>query len=170
MKKFLLFILVIICTIFITYTKDLNKAKDMIDSNKLNSLISDCLKEQANLYNSSIPTFEEHVLIGTSTKTDKIIAYVYGFSISFKVSNNTAFFNSGGEFIGTITLSKVNDKYIILSYNFPVSSSDAKDLFKGSYKSELNKVDTESIKDKVDYKAINYFKSKKIDISRIKDS
>ncbi|WP_194192014.1 hypothetical protein [Clostridium chrysemydis] len=170
MKKFLLVILIIICTIFVTYTKDLNKAKDMIDSNKLNNLISDCLKEQANLSNSSIPTFEEHALIGTRAKTDKIIAYVYGFSMSFKVYNNTAYDNSGGEFIGTITLSKINDKYIISSYNFPASTADAKDLFKGSYKSALNKVDTKSIKDKVDEKAINYFKSKKIYTSKIKDS
>lgn len=168
MKKFLLVILVIICTIFVTYTKDLNRAKDMIDSNQLNNLISTCLKEQANLSNSSIPTFEEHVLIGTKAKTDKIVAYVAGFSMSFKVSNNKAYESSGGEFTGTITLSKVNDKYIISSYNFPVSSTDAKDLFKGSYKSELNKVDFKSLKNKIYVKAIDYFNSKKIETSQIK--
>ncbi len=167
MKKILLFLFVALSTLLISCNSDINQAKDIVSDETINKLVTECLLSQSRLSNSKLPAFEEHVLVGTKVKDDSIIAYLTGYSTSYRIENNKAIPNSGGEFIGTLTIQKVKDQYVVSSYNFPLATNDAIKLFKGNLKTELKNVNKETLREKETEKAINYFRKNNIDTSQI---
>lgn len=144
-------------------TENFITTENIISEKELNTLISNCLKNDIGLsIDNNSKVFESHELIGTEFKNNTVICYIKAFVNSYKIENDKACESSGGEFTGIIYVKKINNHFKVTKHNFPIESTEANNLFPKKMLPKLNSIELSNLISKTETNANNYFKEHNI--------
>ena len=137
--------------------------ENIVSEKELNKLISNCLKNDIGLsIDNNFKVFESHELIGTEFKDNTVICYIKAFANSYKIENNEAYENSGGEFTGVVYIKETNNNFKVIKHDFPIESTVSNELFPKKMLPKLKSIELSNLISKTEINANKYFKEHNI--------
>ena len=144
-------------------TENFITTENIVSEKELNTLISNCLKNDIGLsIDNNSKVFESHELIGTEFKDNTVICYIKAFVTTYELKNNKAYESSGGEFTGVVYVKKINNHFKVTKHYFPIESTEATNLFPKKMLPKLKSIEFSNLISKTETNANNYFKEHNI--------